>query len=61
MNDDEMERCLETGLAAVLETGPIALEYFRQPMAVSDKRLGGHYDPVTEADRRIEAAIRERL
>jgi myo-inositol-1(or 4)-monophosphatase len=30
-------------------------------MTVSDKRLGGHYDPVTEADRRIEALIRERL
>lgn len=61
MNDDGMQRCLEAGLAAVLEAGPIALEYFRQPMAVSDKRLGGHYDPVTAADRRIETLIRERL
>ena len=61
MNDDEMQRCLEAGLDAVLEAGPIALEYFRRPMAVSDKRLGGQYDPVTEADRRIEALIRERL
>jgi histidinol phosphatase-like enzyme (inositol monophosphatase family) len=61
VKDDEMQRCLEAGLAAVLEAGPIALEYFRRPMAVSDKRSGGHYDPVTEADRRIEALIRERL
>src|SRR5512146_803042 len=61
MNDDEMNRCLEAGLAAVLEAGPIALEYFRHPMAVNDKRLGGRYDPVTEADRRIETLIRERL
>ncbi len=61
MNDDEMQRYLEAGLEAVREAGPIALEYFRRPMAVSDKRLGGHYDPVTEADRRIEALIRERL
>ena len=61
MKHDELKRCLEAGLAAVLEAGPIALEYFRRPMAVSDKRLGGHYDPVTEADRRIEALIRERL
>jgi myo-inositol-1(or 4)-monophosphatase len=61
VNHDELNRCLEAGLAAVLEAGPIALEYFRRPMAVSDKRLGGHYDPVTEADRRIEALIRERL
>jgi myo-inositol-1(or 4)-monophosphatase len=61
VNDDETNGCLEAGLAAVLEAGPIALEYFRRPMAVSDKRSGGHYDPVTEADRRIEALIRERL
>jgi myo-inositol-1(or 4)-monophosphatase len=61
VNDDELNRCLEAGLAAVIEAGPIALEYFRRPMAVSDKRLGGHYDPVTEADRRIEAVIRQRL
>jgi myo-inositol-1(or 4)-monophosphatase len=61
VNDDEIQRCLASGLEAVLEAGPIALEYFRQPMAVRDKRSGGHYDPVTEADRRIEALIRERL
>lgn len=61
MNDDWMQRCLEAGLDAVLEAGPIALEYFRRPMAVSDKRSGGHFDPVTEADRRIEALIRGRL
>jgi len=61
MNDEETRQCLEAGLAAVREAGPIALEYFRRPMAVSDKRSGGHYDPVTEADRRIEAVIRARL
>lgn len=61
MNEYELNRCLEVGLAAVLEAGPIALEYFRRPMAVSDKRPGGQYDPVTEADRRIETLIRARL
>ena len=61
MNDHELKRCLEAGLAAVLEAGPIALEYFRRPMSVSDKRLAGAFDPVTEADRRIEARIREHL
>ena len=61
MNTHETQHCLEVGLAAVLEAGPIALEYFRRPMSVDDKRSGGHYDPVTEADRRIEALIRERL
>jgi len=54
-------RYLEAGLAAVLEAGPIALEYFRLPMRVHDKLPGVYYDPVTEADRRIETLIRERL
>jgi histidinol phosphatase-like enzyme (inositol monophosphatase family) len=52
---------LEAGLAAVVEAGAIALEYFRRPMTVHDKRPGVDYDPVTEADRRIEALIRQRL
>jgi myo-inositol-1(or 4)-monophosphatase len=52
---------LDTALAAVLEAGPLALRHFRQPTAITDKRSGGHYDPVTEADRGIESLIRERL
>lgn len=52
---------LEAGLAAVIEAGNIALEYFRRPMTVTDKLPGVVYDPVTEADQRIEALIRERL
>jgi myo-inositol-1(or 4)-monophosphatase len=61
MTPQQIRDCLETGLAAVLEAGPIALEYFRRGAAVDDKRPGGHFDPVTEADRRIETLIRERL
>jgi histidinol phosphatase-like enzyme (inositol monophosphatase family) len=61
MNDAGIRDCLEVGLAAVLEAGPIALEYFRRSMTVEDKRPGVYYDPVTEADRRIESLIRERL
>lgn len=52
---------LQAGLAAVLAAGPIALEYFRKPMAVTNKTPGRFFDPVTEADRRIEMLIRERL
>jgi myo-inositol-1(or 4)-monophosphatase len=61
MTPAEIRDCLEVGLAAVIEAGPIALEYFRRPMRVDDKRPGEHFDPVTEADRRIEALIRERI
>ena len=61
MTSRDTGRYLEAGLAAVLEAGPIALEYFRGPMSVHDKLPGGYYDPVTEADRRIETLIRRRL
>jgi histidinol phosphatase-like enzyme (inositol monophosphatase family) len=57
----QIQEQFEEGLAAVLAAGPIALEYFRKPMTVTDKMPGRVYDPVTEADRRIEALIRERL
>jgi myo-inositol-1(or 4)-monophosphatase len=57
----QVRECLETGLSAVLEAGPLALEYFRQAPAVDDKRPGGLFDPVTEADRRVEQFLRERL
>jgi myo-inositol-1(or 4)-monophosphatase len=61
MLDDEIRDCVNTGLAAVLESGKIALEYFRSDMRVYDKRTRNQFDPVTEADRRIETLIRDRL
>lgn len=61
MTDREVREHLEVGLAAVREAGPIALEYFRKPMTIDDKLPGVFYDPVTEADKRIETLIRERL
>lgn len=61
MSPDEARRCLQVGLDAALAAGPVALEYFRQRIVVEDKRHDGYYDPVTEADRRVEALIRERL
>lgn len=52
---------VDAGLQAVTEAGPIALEYFRKAMTVTDKMPGVYFDPVTEADRRVEMLIRERL
>ena len=61
MKASEIRELVEVGLEAVLAAGPIALEYFRRPHTVENKRPGAQYDPVTEADRRIEARIRERI
>lgn len=38
-----------------------SLEFFRQPVAVSNKLQGSGFDPVTVADQRTEKAIRERI
>jgi myo-inositol-1(or 4)-monophosphatase len=61
MKQLDARQYLRAGLDAVLEAGPIALEYFRKRIPVEDKRHGDYYDPVTEADRRVEALIRARL
>ncbi len=55
----DLERFLVDLLRAA---GPPALAHFRAGVAVDDKAAGdGAYDPVTEADRAAEAAIRERI
>jgi len=41
--------------------GRIAAAGFRHPAAVADKRGDRAFDPVTDADRRVEAAIRDRI
>ncbi len=52
---------LETALELIQDTGEIALRYFRQPMSVDDKSGGSSFDPVTQADREIEAQLRSDL
>jgi myo-inositol-1(or 4)-monophosphatase len=42
-------------------SGPIALRHFRQPIAVDDKGGARGFDPVTRADREVEAFIRDEL
>jgi histidinol phosphatase-like enzyme (inositol monophosphatase family) len=39
----------------------IILPFFRMPLAVTDKATGRSFDPVTEADRGAEQAIRQRI
>lgn len=59
----------EIGLSTLLEfaievaekAGPIALRYFRAPLEVQNKLAGGGFDPVTLADREVEAFIRAEI
>jgi myo-inositol-1(or 4)-monophosphatase len=41
--------------------GNIALDYFRQPLAVENKLEDGRFDPVTCADREVESFLRHEL
>ena len=49
---------LEFAASLLPEAGRIALAHFRRPLQIDDKRSRGRFDPVTEADRAIETALR---
>jgi len=53
-----MESCLKTAIEIAREAGGLLLEHFRQPLEITYKRRS---DLVTEADRKSEALIVERL
>jgi myo-inositol-1(or 4)-monophosphatase len=57
----EVEERLEVALALVEEAGRLALTHFRRPLAVENKLGPGAFDPVTAADREVEALIRAGL
>ena len=58
MEHDEIAEVLDVGVAAVRAAGSIALDYFRTDMTVDNKLAGITFDPVTEADKRVEAHVR---
>ena len=63
----EIDDYLAFGQDVLEEAGPIAARLFRQPMRPGNKRDEGGgegrggFDPVTEADRGVEARIRARI
>ncbi len=59
-NSTDIPNILNFAQQAVEEAGLISRKAFRQPMAVENKLIGD-FDPVTEADKAVEAAIREKL
>jgi myo-inositol-1(or 4)-monophosphatase len=54
-------RLIETAHVLADASGKAILPYFRKPLTVDNKASGGAFDPVTEADRAGERAIRKRL
>lgn len=57
-DDAELARFLDFAGRLADAAGPAILPHFRAAIAVDDKGAAGHYDPVTEADRGAEAAMR---
>lgn len=58
---DEIARALLFAQQVIPGAGNIALRYFRQPLEVDNKLGQGGFDPVTSADRAVEAFLREEL
>ena len=58
---DEVGERLRVALPLVEAAGRLALEHFRQPLEVENKLGPGAFDPVTAADRGVEALIRAGL
>ena len=52
---------LEAAASIAEGAGPIALGYFRNTLEVDNKATGSAFDPVTRADREVEASIRGEL
>ncbi len=61
MERTQIDQYLSFAGGIVEAAGPLALKYFRNGIAVADKRTGGIFDPVTAADREIESYLRDRI
>ncbi len=60
-DQEHIQDYLDFAIGLTAEAGRIALHYFRQPIQVSNKASGALFDPVTAADKEIEAYIRSRI
>ncbi len=61
LSTTEVAEALGFALRVVQDAGEIALRYFRTALAVDNKPGKGRFDPVTQADREVEASLREAL
>jgi len=61
IDERTLREYLDAAIAVVEAAGPLALRYFRSTLDVEDKSKGSAFDPVTRADREVEAQIREDL
>ena len=61
LKEQKIAEALTFAQQAMRGAGEIALRYFRQTLAVDNKLGKGRFDPVTQADREVEAYLRAEL
>ncbi len=61
LTEQQIAEALNCAQQAVRGGGDIALRFFRQTLAVDNKLGKGRFDPVTQADRDVEAYLRSEL
>jgi myo-inositol-1(or 4)-monophosphatase len=61
LTTEEIADALTFAKEVMLASGEIALKYFRQQYNVDNKLGGQGFDPVTQADREVEAFLRDKL
>ncbi len=60
-SEELLRQALSLANSAADEAAAISLSYFRQDIAVENKASAGLFDPVTQADKKIEQLIREKV
>ena len=55
---EDLQSLVDFAVTTAQSTSEIALKYFRSDLQVENKRAEGKFDPVTLADKEIEASIR---
>jgi myo-inositol-1(or 4)-monophosphatase len=58
---DTLPGVLDFAVELAEAAGPISLRYFRAPLEVHNKLTAGGFDPVTRADREVEAFVRDAI
>jgi histidinol phosphatase-like enzyme (inositol monophosphatase family) len=57
----DLDGCVSTMTPLIRDAGRVALDWYRRPVQVTNKSDQTDYDPVTEADRRIETLLRSAI
>ena len=61
LDQQELQQALQFSIKLAEQSGSIARQYFRRTLSIDNKAGEGDFDPVTQADKEIEAYIRKQI